>query len=110
MSAYSNLGGLYPSKCAKNCNSQVLSQPIPVHTQPVSIDYLTAGAVPTPCSNYVNALNAYKNSPGFLAELNNASYLFDIIAANVNATFDKAFVTLLTTRDGWVCDTAHNYS
>lgn len=106
MSAESNLAGLYPPK-----GDQIIPffvwQPIPVHTQPVTTDYLIAGGVPATCLSYQKAYANYLQSAEMIILQEKAQHFFDFLSAKTGATVNN-LMNLTMIRDSWVCERAHN--
>lgn len=109
MSAEVNLAGLYSPENNQIWNSFLLWQPIPVHTQPVSSDYLIGGGVPSSCTSYQKAYNKYLGSDDM--KLIEARYqkFYGILSANMGATVNNLMnITLI--RDSWLCESVHKLS
>ncbi len=108
MSAQSTLAGLYPPFGNRVWNRNILWQPIPVHTGPVSMDFLIGGQVPA-CPSYENARNEYAASDEMQKFQNSIQPIYDYIMMKTGTTISN-FYELLLLRDSWLCASSHNYT
>lgn len=108
MSAQSTLAGLYPPVGNKIWNRNILWQPIPVHTMPVSEDYLIAGQVPA-CPAYQNAFNQYMVSDELRQFESSIQPIYDYLTINTGVAVQDLY-TLLFIRDSWLCESIHNFT
>lgn len=106
MSAESNLAGLYPPTGKQVWNKAIAWQPIPVHTLPGSIDYITGGALP-PCAAYDKAYNAYLQSAEMKKYEQSLKPIYDYLSANLGVTVTD-FVTVLMVRDSLFIQDTYN--
>lgn len=106
MSAQSTLAGFYPPLGSKIWNRNVLWQPVPVHTMPVTMDYLIAGQVP-PCPSYQNASNRYMASEEIKSFENSVQPIYDYLTTNTGTAIKDLYLLMLI-RDSWLCESAHN--
>lgn len=107
MSAQANLAGLYPPQGKQIWNDKLLWQPIPIHTQPTTTDYLLAGGVPSPCPAYENAYNNYLASAEMLRYGQWIQPFYDYLSANTGSVVNS-YISVLLYRDSWLCESVHN--
>lgn len=105
MSAQSTVAGLYPPYGTKIWNRNLLWQPIPVHTIPVSMDHLIASQPPT-CREYDNAMQRYEASVEMKKYHNSVRHIYDYIEENTGERRESAG-GLMITRDAWLCESIH---
>lgn len=108
MSAQSLLAGFYPPFGSKIWNRNLLWQPIPVHTMPVSMDYLIAGQVPT-CPSYQNALNQFMASDEMRKFEKSIQPIYDYLTLNTLTQVNNLYL-LSMIRDTWLCESVHNFT
>lgn len=107
MSAEANLAGLYTPSGSQIWNNKLPWQPIPVHTTPASLDYITGGSLP-PCPSYENALNAYMASAEVKKfEESVQQPFYDYLTAQTGVAISNP-TNLLLFRDSWLVETVHN--
>lgn len=108
MSAQSTLAGLYPPLGNRIWNRNILWQPIPVHTMPVTMDHLIASQVPT-CPSYQNALNQYMVSDEIKQFDNSIQPIYDYLSAKTGIKINDVYL-LMIIRDTWLCESIHNFT
>lgn len=108
MSAQSILAGFYPPIGNRVWNRNILWQPIPVHTMPVSMDYLIAGQVPQ-CPAYQKGMGEYVVSDDMNQFQNSIQPFYDYLTEKTGVVIQD-FVTLLLIRDSWLCESIHNFT
>lgn len=106
MSAESNLAGLYPPTGKQIWNKAIAWQPIPVHTVPGNIDYLTGGALP-PCAAYDKAYSAYLLSDEMKKFDQSIKQIYDYMSIHLGVTV-KNFMTVLLVRDALFIESVYN--
>lgn len=109
MSAQCNLAGLYPPEDEQIWNEDLLWQPIPVHSMPVTTDRLIAGGVTSSCPAYQNAYNAYLASSELTRFGESIQPVCDYLTKNIGQVIaSNDYQSILLIRDAWLCESVHN--
>ncbi len=106
MSAMANLAGLYPPTGKQVWNKAIPWQPIPVHTLPESIDYLTVGILP-PCQAYDKAFNTYLQSDKMKNVEASNQPLYDYLTSSTGSPIND-YMDVLMIRDGLFIENLYN--
>lgn len=109
MSVQANLAGLYPPKRNQIWDSELLWQPIPIHTVPVPTDNLLAGDIPD-CPSYHKAFNKYVESIDMKLFRESNEPLYEFMATHIEKAvshFDDIW-SVTDIYDSWVCQSIHN--
>ena len=110
-SAQANLAGLYPPKKNQIWNSDLMWQPIPIHTKPVKIDNLIAGDIPT-CPSYQKAFDKYIESIEMKSFRESNRPLYEYLSAHTKEPVEyfHGIWSVTDIFDSWVCQSIHNLS
>lgn len=87
MSAASVLAGLFPPTKSQLWNDNIAWQPIPIHTIPVSMDYILAAK--KHCDRYEFLLKAHFNRPEYKAWRMKYKWLYEYIAEKSGLSTDE---------------------
>lgn len=106
MSAQANLAGLYAPKGRQVWNNFLLWRPVPVHSLPENIDYITGGSLPK-CRSYEEAYKAYLASDEMKEFEQSIQPIYDYLTANIGIVVDAPILALLI-RDSLLDESIHN--
>lgn len=107
MSAQANLAGLYPPYGQAVWNSELMWQPIPVHTIPEDEDDLLA--MGKPCPAYDKELERFKNSKSYKERLHKYQSLMDYLTKYTGMRI-KSYYDILNIYSTLYIETLYNYT
>jgi len=107
MSAYCNLAGLFPPENSQVWNDKLLWQPIPVHTEPLEMDYVLS--MDAACAKYTEALDDVYDSDWVKKEEQRNEQFYKFID-NVTGSQDFSIRNLWDVADTLYCEKVHNMS